>query len=290
MPTKVDFVSKDSIRATAISKGMARPQAWVIAIIAYWSQHKGGVQIGTGHKWQWRGYGEIAAEIGYSTKSVGRAISELKQAGFVDVRRIWHPSKLGQSINAFRLTKQGRDFFKLPWPGLENLIPQQGLFEKDKSADPTQTPWHILQSQPATSKYIEHTEKKTGNSAPHSHASETVAELVFKKFGKEYLPGSGWNKITKEAVYCLWRGYKWIIRDTFDKSVGNYNAKREQWLMDYLRVFEEEGYTPWDSVSALATAVAKWSEFAAVLATHEGIGAVYNDAKATQPTFAHMEA
>lgn len=270
MPTKVDFVSKDQIRARAISKGLARPQAWVIAIIAYWSQHKGGVNIGTGGKWQWRGYDEIAAEIGYSTKSVGRAVAELKGAGLVEVQRIWHPTKLGQSVNAFRLTKKARELFNLPWPGMCNLIPQQGLFEKDNPSHPNPTNSHFLDSQLALSKYIGHTVEKTGNSAADSHVSETVAALFLQKFGKDYMPEANWNKFTKETIYNLWCGYKWLIRNAFDKAVGNYNAKREQWLIDYLRVFEGEGYAPWDSICALAIAISEWSSFAEILATNEG--------------------
>lgn len=270
MPTKQNFVSKDSIRTKAISAGMARPQAWVFAIIAFWSQHKGGVQIGSGHKFQWRDYKEISDEIGYSTKSVGRAVSALGASGLIEFRRIWHPVKLGQSVNAFRLTMKGRKLLDLPWPSLDDLSPQNSLFEKDKNAVPKGTPGLILQSHPEASMNMEHTGKMAVDSATHSQVGDSAAETIKERFGKEYLPGGSWSKISKEHVYNLWKGYKWMIRDVFSKPVGNYNAKREQWLIDYLRVFEQEDYRPVDAIIALAKACTDWSSCGEILATYEG--------------------
>jgi hypothetical protein len=270
MSAKTDLISKDAIRSCAISKGLTRPQAWVVAIIGFWSQTKGGVEIGKGMKWQWREYAEMSAEIGYSTKSVGRAVAELKDAGIIEVKRIWHPTKPGRSLNAFRMTWKGRSLLGIPSPYEASQLGKVALFEKDKGAVSSQ---HLCPNQgghDGAAKYIGQTETKTVNSATDSHASETGAEAVLEKFGKEYLHGGGWNQITKDAVYRLWLGYKWLIRDAFDKSVGSYNAKREQWLIEYLKVFREEGYSPWHSVVALAMVATQWSSFAEVLATFEG--------------------
>lgn len=102
---------------------------------------------------------------------------------------------------------------------------------------------------------MEQTGKIAVDSATHSQVGDSAAETIKERFGKEYLPGGSWKKISKEHVYNLWKGYKWMIRDVFSKPVGNYNAKREQWLIDYLRVFEQEDYRPVDAIIALRPGV-----------------------------------
>ena len=116
MTKKTDLQSKDNLRATALANGVPRASAWVFSIIAFWSQMKGGMSIGPGLKWQWRNYGEIAAELGYSTKTVGKAVRDLIGRDLVEVRRTWNPTKSGQNVNAFRVTAKARAFYKLKKP------------------------------------------------------------------------------------------------------------------------------------------------------------------------------
>lgn len=127
------MVPKDQLRKKALANGVPRNQAWVLAIMAFFSQWKGGVTLGAGPPWQWREYRDIAEETGYSIKSVGRAVASLKSQKLIEVRRIWNPCKTGQSVNAFRITASARAMLQL-WPSQAVQSPKNGVLGKDISA------------------------------------------------------------------------------------------------------------------------------------------------------------
>lgn len=264
--------SRDAIRVAALANGLDRSCAWVFAIIGYWSQIKGGIAIGNGPKWQWRNYDEIAAEIGYSRKTVGKAVGKLTEMGLIEAKRIWNPSRPGQNVNAFRLTETARDIFNLKIPKGQDQWSQEVTSETElmsasaEKAAPLPTPHNEI------AMIKEPTLELQGYTAIDSHASESMAAAYphLKLFGEEYAEGVWWDQLSEDYVASFWYGYKQLVEEIFGQSIGLINAKRKQWLSDYLKMFRSEGYFPCAAAVALIVICQNWDDFAMVLSFYEG--------------------
>lgn len=270
MTTKQNLVSKDVIRTRALSSGLARPQAWVMAILGYWSQMKGGVLIASGQKWQWREYAEIAAETGYSTKTIGRTVADLKASGLIEVKRIWHPNKPGTSLNAFRITDEARTLLDIPMPDIAFQFGNGGKLEKDKMSDGLETSWPNLTDHSGPTINTEPYKNQASESSIDTHVGGATPQFIKKRFGKDFLKDSKWESLDQNSLYNFWQGYKWLMKDKFNTLVGVYNKKREYWIKDYLDAFCIEQYSPWDALNALLYALQNWDEFNKLLQAIKG--------------------
>jgi DNA-binding transcriptional regulator GbsR (MarR family) len=264
--------SRDAIRVAALASGLDRSCAWVFAIIGYWSQIKGGTAIGSGPKWQWRNYDEIASEIGYSRKTVGKAVGRLTDLGLIEVKRIWNPSRPGQNVNAFRLTETARDIFNLKIPKEQDQLSQEVIAEKEPSSASDEKDALVPMTHGEVAMIKEPSLELQGYTAIDSHASESMAAAnpILKWFGDEFTEGVWWDQLSDEHVTSFWLGYKQLIEDVFGHCVGLINAKRKQWLSDYLKMFRSEGYSPSVAADALILICQNWNDFAAVLSSYEG--------------------
>ncbi len=103
--------SQNSIFQQALQWGLQRAQAEVVAHLAYWEQMEGGREV-KGHTMRWRTVREIGSAVGYSPRTVTRALQFLREAGFIESQVIWSPTDIGTRVNAFRLLAKGQDLLR----------------------------------------------------------------------------------------------------------------------------------------------------------------------------------
>jgi hypothetical protein len=88
----------------------------VIGILGYWAQVPGGVKKDKGLPWKWRTYEEMGAAAGYSISTIARAVKQLKSHRLIETKRMFNPSKPGQTVNGFRLLAKGYEIVRLAIP------------------------------------------------------------------------------------------------------------------------------------------------------------------------------
>ena len=110
------YVHSTELQKRALAAGLKRSSAVVFAILGYWAQVPGGVKKGKGLPWKWRNYDEIAVVSGYGATTVQRAVKQLKSEQLIETRRMFNPSKPGETVNGFRLTNKGYITLELPIP------------------------------------------------------------------------------------------------------------------------------------------------------------------------------
>lgn len=254
------LTSKDELRQAALSGGLPRLESWVLAIVGFWSQVEGGVAIGPGPKWQWREYAEISKETGYGAKSIGRAVKSLADQGLIEVKRIWNPVKLGQSVNAFRVTALGCSLLLLNTTKKCPPNGHSGGSEPDNEALPTSAlePDGMDENDPSINILTNNlqTEKQTDTSQGENEYPPSDYKIFQEEFEKE-----NWNDLGVEHEYVFWRGYKFLIRSRCKLPVGTRTAKCKLWISQYLSVFREEGLPPYYAVNALLFSVYQWDDF-----------------------------
>lgn len=110
------YTSSIDLQKRAIVGGLPRATAVVLGILGYWAQVPGGCKKGPGQPWKWRTYQEIAESSGYSVSTVGRSVKRLKAEQLLQTKRMFNPSRPGETVNGFRLTSQAYIILGLPVP------------------------------------------------------------------------------------------------------------------------------------------------------------------------------
>lgn len=244
--------SMDAIRAASLKAGLSRAEAWVFAIIGYWEQVEGGKKMGPGFSWRWRTYDDIGSAIGYSTKSVQRAIKALTQKDLIQVRRIHNPTRPGQTVNAYRLRSKGRATIdeavaKGTAPPARSGPPRQAVPEE------TGCPVRTGQS---VSSHKQDTNQNTGTIT--KQRERKAADISCWDCFRE--KGEVWEDLRPDDERWFWAGYSKLIKLGFNETIGSINLTRQGWVRDYLSMFKDGGFSPEDAVQAVALAIYEWDD------------------------------
>lgn len=264
------MADQSTLRARALAAGLSRAPAWVGGIIAFWSQAKGGVAI-DGIVWRFRSHAEIATELGYGEKTVGRAVADLRKLGLLHVRRIWHPMKPGQSVNAYALTKAGLQLFQPKEATKGVQFPQGGACEADILVPSKLSQFDDQSTHPApVINSANNSEIEASQATALSHVGESVGEDYDVSLFAEYEKSKSWSQVDENVRHVLFRAFKRLVKARFGASVGNYGPKQAEWMSQYLGPFEEAGLEPVYAGAALLRAVWDWDEFRLYLAKAQG--------------------
>lgn len=256
----------------AMRQGLKRPVAQVLAVIVYWHQIEGGRQI-KGRRMRWRTAREIGEEVGYSERSVTRALAELRAEAFIESQVIWSPSNVGTRVNAFGLLQRGVALLDaIERPEKRGRNRQIDQFDGDSLARSGPTSPPVRERRTGRIKYSEQDQEtgtelgtlpQAGESLFHLFGMEDLQEEAIGRWFSEYLRGVN---LTKEGFpRAFWTGLEIAVEELGRRRIEPWSeeiGKRVEKFLSNFAPSRAVKFSPFDAPAAAVWAMLNPDRFA----------------------------